>query len=1623
MTPRLDERRPEIVERLAGLVAERVPAAEAPLLARFIRLFYAHVAPFDLAERQIDDLYGAALAQFRFGYVRPPGSPRLRVYNPKIEQHGWQSTHSIVEVVNDDMPFLVDSSSIALTRAGVAIHLVIHPVLHVLRDGDGRLLDVREAPGEGTLAESWMHIEIDRHTDPAVLERIETGLSRALGDVRRAVDDWLAMRGQVADAIGEAAAGRVHVADEDFEEVRAFLEWLADDHFTFLGYARYALEEDPERGLRLRREGGSGLGILRDYGDTPYSRSFDAMAPELKARAADPLPLLMVTKANTRSTVHRDAWLDYIGVKRYDGDGRVIGENRFLGLFTSAAYNRSPLSIPLLRRKIARIVARAGFDRRSHAGKALLDILETYPRDELFQASEDELYEIALEILHLQDRLRIRLFARRDRWGRFVSFLVYVPRDRYNTALRERFQAIVAEAVGSSDIEYQVQLSESLLARILFVARTPGGIPADLDPAALEAALVEAARDWSDQLYAALLEVCGEETGNRLFRAYGKAFPVAYRERVPARVAVADIAALDALARGEGPPLALRLYRVLEEPVDLVHFRLVRPDRPVHLSEALPILENLGLDVLSEQPFEIRAGDRVFWIYDFTLRHPQGALVEVDELREVFDDAFLQVWSGRVENDGFGRLVLAAGLPARDIVVLRAYCRYLLQLGTPFSQSYIEQTLVHNSGLARELVELFRARFDPDREEAERAAEAARARDAILAGLERVASLDEDRILRTYLGLVLATLRTNFFQTGQDGAPKDCLSLKFDPAQVPGMPLPKPAFEIFVYAPHVEAVHLRGGKVARGGIRWSDRREDFRTEILGLMKAQMVKNAVIVPVGAKGGFVVKRPPAGGDRQALLEEGIRCYRTFLCGMLDVTDNQTRTGVVPPPRVVRYDDDDPYLVVAADKGTATFSDIANEISRAYGFWLDDAFASGGSAGYDHKKMGITARGVWESVKRHFRELGLDPETDTFTVVGIGDMSGDVFGNGMLLSDRIRLIAAFDHRHVFVDPDPDPAVSFEERRRLSALPRSSWDDYDRTKISPGGGVWPRSAKRIELSPEARRALAVEASTLTPNELVSAILRAPVDLLWNGGIGTFVKARAESHADAQDRTNDAVRVDAEDLRCRVVAEGGNLGFTQRARIAYALAGGRINTDFIDNSAGVDCSDHEVNIKILLGHVIEAGELTRQQRDRLLVGMTDEVAELVLRDNVLQNLALSIGQRRAVERLDAQLRLMRKLEARGRLDRALEFLPGDEEIEQRRRRGVGLTRPEAAVLLAYAKMVLYDDLLESGLPARTYFAADLRKYFPRPLRRRFPEYIEQHPLRREIVATSLANSMVNRGLEVFVSELEDDTGAELADIALGFVVARDALGLIPIWTAVEALGREVGADHQLALLDELRATLVRGTRWFVAHGPKPLVIRDAVASYRPGILAVAGELEDLLARDQAVAFAGIAAGWREAGLGADLAREVATLPYRLDACDIVAAARQLSSGNGPDSGDLAALARIYFALAAELGIAWLRSRLLSAPVASRWDRLALTGLEDELSGVLRRLALAAVGAIGRDVARDSLPDEVRRWLDADVHGTGRYRRVLAELGAGQTPDLAMLTVAVRALSALDASH
>ena len=1542
----------------------------------------------------------------------------LRVYNPQVEQHGWQSTHTVVEVITDDMPFLVDSISMALNRLGLLIHITIHPVIPVKRGPDGRLeavLETGAADGGEARFESFMHYEVDRQSDPERIEAIRADLERVLADVRAAVEDWRAMLGKVDDAIADLRRGAKALEAAELDEAEAFLRWIADNHFTLLGYGCYDLIRDPS-GDQLQRVEGSALGLLRRQSTgSSTSRSFASLPPELRQRARAAVPLT-ITKANTRSTVHRPVYLDYIGVRRFDAKGKVIGEHRFLGLFTSAAYNRNPRDIPLLRHKVSRMIARAQLAPASHSGKALANILETYPRDELFQTSDDELFETVHEILHLHERQTIRLFLRRDAFARFVSCMVYVPRERYNTELRRRFQDILQEALNGTEVEFQAQVSESILARIQFIIRTPDGIPADLDRGEIEARLVEAARSWSDVLRDGLIDAHGEEEGNRLFRAYGEAIPVAYQERVPARAAVPDIDRIDRLAKGE-TDLAMSLSRPLEQGGDLLRLKLARAGQAIPLSDVLPVLENMGLRVLHEQPYEfVTSSASNFWLYDFRVQPIEAGDLDPDLVGADFEDAFARVWRGEAENDGFNQLVLRAGLNWRQVMVLRTYCRYLLQIGIPFSQAYMEQTLVHDPELARRLAELFETRFDPDFQ-GDRPSALARLEAEFRAGLDRVANLDEDRILRRYMRLILASLRTNYYQRGGDGGYKPYLSIKIDPALVPDMPLPRPAFEIFVYAPRVEGVHLRGGKVARGGIRWSDRREDFRTEVLGLMKAQMVKNGVIVPVGAKGGFVVKRPPRGGDRAALQAEVVTCYQTLIRGMLDLTDNRVgrshrdaaARGAIRRRRplpggcgrqghrdLLRYRQcDQPRVRPLAGRRL--------RVRRLGGLRPQ------GHGDHRARRLGIGQAAVPRARQRHSdRTVHRDWHRR--------HVRRRVRQRHAACPSRTRLIAAFDHRHVFIDPDPDPAISFAERKRLFELPRSSWDDYDRSKLSAGGGVYPRSVKSIELSPQARQALDVEATEFTPHELIRAILLAPVELFWNGGIGTYVKAAAERHADAFDRANDAVRVDAEQLRCRVIGEGGNLGLTQRARIAFARKG-RINTDFIDNSAGVDCSDHEVNIKILLGAVVDSGDMTMKQRDRLLAAMTDEVAQLVLRNNVLQVQAISLAEARPTELLDSQAAFMRRLEASGRLNRELEVLPDDETLSQRRQLGQGLFRPEVAVLLAYAKMTLYDELLASDLPDDPYLLRDLIKYFPRPLRKRFPDQIAGHRLRREIVATLVANSLVNRGLGEFVGELSDQTGRQAAAVARAYIVARDAFALVPLFGEIELLASVVGADYQTGLLGEARRAIMRGTEWFLRNIPSPIDVRATIARFARGIASLVDQLDEVLSEAEQRHFSQAVETYRTHGIEAALARRLAGLPYLFPACEVIAVADQVGS-------DVVTAARTYFALDAQLHLGRLRGLLERASPRNHWERIALAGLYEDLAEEHRRLTVQAFASrlvqVPGEGGVDALQEAILSWLQRAVAGFGRWQRLLAELDSQSSTDLAMLSVAVRALALLD---
>jgi glutamate dehydrogenase len=1635
-----------LIERIAHAVSaaakrNREARGQMELQQRFVKAYFRGVGEEDLAERTPALLAHAALDHFEFGLKRAPGQSLVRVFNPDPERDGFDSPHTLVLTVTDDMPFLVDSLGIVFSRSELAVHLIVHPVLEVRRDGRGRVVELSAGGANGSggngneaqsshafHSESWQLYEIDRQTDPAQIEGIQRDIEATLTDVRASVADWSQMRERARTVVTSLENNPPPVAADDVAEARHLLNWMEARHFVFLGYRHYRLERGAQED-QLVPDPRSGLGILRDNKHKRKKGSgATVLRGDVRAKARDP-ELLILTKANSLSSVHRNEYLDYVGVKTFDARGRVSGEHRFLGLWTSTAYHGSPRDIPVLRRKVEKVVQYFGLDPQSHDGKAVVNVLETYPRDELFQANVSDLIRIARSVVNLYERRTVRLLVRRDPYHRFYSCLVYVPRDRYNTEVRQRIEQIVLEGFKGDKVESYVQISGSNHARVHVVVRTDPDYKHKVDYAALENRIAEAALTWTDRLREVLAQRKGEAEGLLLATRYRRAFPMAYEEDVLPQDALQDLVDLEAL-REQPHAMRLKLHRPAQPvaavtapasalgnkpaPTDIrptadrVHLTIVKLGDPVPISDLLPMLENFGLRVISERPYELAWPEGgAAWIQDFELEHRERLNLEEAGLATNFKEAFAAAWTGEIENDGFNRLLFGANLNAREVTILRAYCRYLLQTGVPFSQVYMERTLAANSGITRNLVRLFETRFDPAT-----AGAAAKSAPKLIAqirsGLDKVTSLDEDRILRAYLNLVQATLRTNFYQVDATGKPKSYVSFKFDPGKIPDLPLPRPKFEIFLYSPRVEGVHLRMGYVARGGIRWSDRREDFRTEILGLMKAQNVKNTLIVPVGAKGGFVPKRLPTTGTREEIQAEVVSCYQTFIRGLLDLTDNIVSGRVVTPPRVVRQDGDDAYLVVAADKGTATFSDTANAISIDYGFWLGDAFASGGSAGYDHKKMAITARGTWECVKRHFREIGVDIQKTDFTVAGVGDMSGDVFGNGMLLSRHIRLQAAFDHRHIFLDPTPDPTTSFAERARLFALPRSSWDDYDRKKISRGGGVFPRTSKSITLSQEARTLLGIEAAAAPPTEIIRAILKMPVDLLFNGGIGTYVKSSHESNAEVGDRTNDAVRINGVELKAKVVGEGGNLGFSQRGRVEYALAGGRLNTDFIDNSAGVNTSDVEVNIKILLNPLVLAGKLTRGDRNRLLVRMTNEIAALVLRNNYLQSQAISTLELHAGARLAEYQHLIRTLERSGELNRALEFLPADDELAERRKNGGALTRPELAILLAYSKIWLNSHLLASNVPEDPYLSNELERYFPGPVRERFPRAIAQHRLRREIIATATTNSLVNRMGPTFVPRAQEDTGAEPAQIARAYTAAREIFGMRDLWTQIEALDNKVPAKLQYEIAFQTSRLLRHMTYWLLAHRKRELQVDAAVAEFGAGVRALEAEIAQVLTGSGRERFEANRKQYVADGLQHELATRVASLDAHNAALDIV----ELSLTHRVS---LVEAARIYFEVGTRLGVDWLRDQIERLSVEGPWQAIARAGLRDGALRIHRRLAERVMSRKDKGTAEA----RVTAWVESVGEELAHWQRTLTEMRAAGAGDFATLSVGVESVRKL----
>lgn len=1597
-----------ILESVTDKIKENLKGSQGELCAEFANQFFGTVALEDLLEWDIDDLYGAAVNFWNLIKNRAPDEIKIRIYNPDFERYAWQTTHTVVEVICKDMPFLVDSIRLIVNRMGLQSHLIIHMGgVWLKRDKNNDIVSILPKKNDlpkGAQIDAPILLEIDRQTDPNVLDELYRNFERVLQDNRIVVDDWQAMRESVSSVIEELNHVSKKLNQEEVEETQAFLKWIKEHHFTFLGIRDYKLIKKKGETL-LESIPETGLGVLRQDLNNTSTRNLSLMTMEAREVTLSPR-ILLLSKTNTLASVHRDAYTDYIGVKRFNNKGELIGERRIIGLYTSAAYNTNPKHIPFLRHKVATIMQKSSLNPRSHAGKVLLNILATLPRDDLIQASEDELLEISLGIFYMQERKRIRMFARRDIYHRFISCLVYVPRERFNTQLRIAIQNILKDSFNSQDITFSTRFSESVLARIHFMIRLhpQDRLQADFNFKEIEKKIIEIGRSWNDDLQEYLIEEFGEEKGNRLFIKYKTAFPADYMANFTPRIAVSDMKYMEMLS--DNFPLGMNFYHPLDERTNHFRLKIYQHDIIIPLSDVLPIVENLGLRAITERPYQLTfENGAITWVNDFLLVYPHDREFTFEKIRDLFQKAFTKVWFGDAENDGFNQLVLAARLDWRQVSILRMYAKYFRQIGFTFSQEYIISSLNRYPLIANKIVQLFEYAFDPNIN-GKREAKTHDLSAEILKDLDTVDNLDEDRIFRLYIQAIHATLRTNYYQIDNQGNPKKYISIKLNSKKISGMPKPYPLYEIFVYSPKFEGVHLRGGKVARGGLRWSDRKEDFRTEILGLMKAQHVKNAVIVPSGAKGGFVVKQPLVTASREELIAQGISCYKLFIRGLLDVTDNFLNQEVSKPQNVVCYDEDDPYLVVAADKGTATFSDIANEISMEYEFWLGDAFASGGSMGYDHKKMGITAKGAWESVKRHFYEMNIDIATTNFTVVGIGDMAGDVFGNGMLLSNHIKLVAAFNHQHIFIDPDPDPEKSFKERARLFDLPRSMWTDYDKKLISKGGGVFNRSAKSISVSPEMKKLFGIKISDIEPNELIKIILKAKVDLLWSAGIGTFVKAQNESNLEVGDRGNDSIRINGSQLRCKCVGEGGNLGLTQLARVEYALNDGRIYTDFIDNSAGVSCSDKEVNIKILLNMIVRQGDLTFKQRNILLSEMTDEIATIVLKENYLQTRAISLIETQAARSVDLHSRYINELVSRGKLDRELEFLPSEKALMERKLIGKGLTNPEVAVLLCYSKIDLKEAILDTEVLEDPYLKMLLISSLPNPLQERFAIQMQEHPLKREIVATRLSNLIVNEMGFTFVYRLQDETGAPVSAVVRAYAIARSLFGVSEIWHQIELLGNKITAAKQNEMMRIYVRLLRRAARWFLRSRRTGLDITQNIEKYATGIKELKKAIPKMYGQEDFAKFEEHYNKYIQLGTSKFLANELATSSGLFNAMDIIEVACQLDVKTTK-------AAEFYYGIGELLDLVWIRNQIIIFPTENHWEALSREALRDELDWQQRQLT-ACILQCG-DKNKDFMHC-FKSWEEKHTGLIQRWQQVLSNLRSSGTLNTTIFFVAIREL-------
>lgn len=1597
----------KFLDDFGNFSAEKLTGDELAGLMSFAELYFARYPLEELVGRHLSDIFGCVYQCWRYLQSFDGSQAKVYLFNPQLDVDGWVCPHTVLAVLQNDMPFLVDSIRIELNRRNIGIHTIKSTVVKAGRDSTQQLLSLSPSNGAGAEAhkEAFVYLEIDLLTRREELHSITESLLSVLAELAAVVRDFKPMLQAAKQAEDNLLNAKEVVELGHVHESQEFLAWLQNNNFTFLGYSEYDFGETEGKKF-LRENVEKRLGIFAHKGGKQnYSESMGLNTGVVRFHLVP--HVVTFSKSSVRSRIHRQAYSDYVVVKRFNAAGDVIGEMRFLGLYTSNVYTMAPSKIPLVRNKVSQVFDRSGLNLNSHDGKSLQQILDTFPRDELFLSNSAELYETVSGVARINERYQVRLFMRRDPFGKFVSCLVYIPRDLFNTQMRLRIQELISQKIQATECEFTTYFSESILARVYLVFKIDPNLPLDYDQEKLQGSIREITRSWEDHLQNSLIESFGEEKAVRCLTEYRDAFSSSYKEHFESRTAVHDIASIAELKTDND--IAMSFYQPVGAESHVVRFKIFRKAKTVELSDVIPLLEHLGLRVLSENPYPIqRKNESIVWLHDFQLSHSFPNPIDVHRVKELFQEAFSAIWHKKADSDAFNKLVLSADLSWREVFVLRAYASYMRQTLFNFSDHYLASALVAHREISRQLIELFLLKFDPAAavDLAQKTAQLEQLHEQILTNLDAVENLNEDRILRRFLLLIDGSLRTNYFQLDADGNVKSYLSIKLSPRTIPDIPEPRPLYEIFVYSLRVEGVHLRGGKVARGGLRWSDRMQDYRTEVLGLVKAQQVKNAVIVPNGAKGGFVCKQSPTEGGREAIQQEGIACYKIFIRGLLDLTDNLLEGKILPPLNVVRYDEDDPYLVVAADKGTATFSDIANSLSAEYNHWLGDAFASGGSQGYDHKGMGITARGSWISVMRHFKEKNINIQEQDFTVVGIGDMAGDVFGNGMLLSQHICLVAAFNHAHIFIDPNPDSAGSFSERQRLFTTPKTGWGDYNKALISSGGGVFNRDAKVILISPEMQARFDIQETALTPTELIHNLLKSPVDLIWNGGIGTYIKASSESHGDVGDKANDSLRINGNQLRCKVIGEGGNLGMTQRGRVEYCLNGGACNTDFIDNAGGVDCSDHEVNVKILLNEVVSNGDLTPKQRNQLLAEMTDNVAQLVLKNNYRQTQAISIAESESLSRTAEYRRFMSSLESQKRLKRSLEFLPSDEALLERQTHKKGLTRPELSILISYAKAVLKEDLAAADIADDNYMATFIEGAFPQKIVELYPSQLYQHRLRREIVATQIGNDMVNNMGISFAQRLIESTGAKAGDVAKAYIVARDIYKMENFILSLQELDYKISAKLQNDLMIGMVRRVRRATRWMLRNRRSNIDPATEVTFFTTAVGQIATQLPQLLQGDTLSSWNESAEHLRQSGVPEDLIVQATEISYLYSGFSIVEAARRSEK-------PLAQVAELYFLLGDYLSLPWFAAQLASMTVETFWQAMARETYMDDLESQLRSLAISLMRFASDGVAVATVIDH---WSQQQAVLIQRWKLMVNELQASSGTDFAVFSVALRDL-------